>query len=134
MELQYREKVTALEALIEAANAQRDEQRRIASEIEHKSSKTLETTRSKFQIELNQIQAERDGFESQSRALDERVEDLEREKAQDQRSFENQSNELSDEIQKLNVRLNKSQELANSLRDKANESSALEAQLQTKSL
>merc|ERR1711988_1491308 len=116
VEKQYREKVVALEALIEAANAQRDEQKRIASEIEHKASKTLESVRSKFQIELNQISSERDELASQIRGLTEKVEDLEHEKANDERNFQNSSNELTDEIASLQNELSKSKEICDSFK------------------
>jgi len=134
VEKQFREKVTALEALIEAANAQRDEQRRIASEIEHKASKTLESVRSKFQIELNQISSDRDDLSSQIRGLTEKIEDLEHEKSSDERNFQNNSNELTDEIAGLQNDLARSKEVSGDYKKKADDVIAVEAQLHGKSL
>ena len=115
----------ALEALIEAANAQRDEKRRIASEIEHKASKTLESVRSKFQIELNQISSDRDDLSSQIRGLTEKIEDLEHEKSSDERNFQNNSNKLTDEIAGLQNDLAKSKKISADYKKKQMELSQL---------
>merc|ERR1719220_479736 len=96
-----------MEALLEAANAQRNEQRKIASEIEHKANKSIEQIKSKFQYEVNQITSDRDQFAADLQLSNDKLEMLESQKKEERKDFENTINDLNEEGAQLSTEITK---------------------------
>ena len=130
----FSEKIKAMEALLEAANAQRNEQRRLAGEIEIKANKSIEQIRSKFQYEINQLTSDRDQLTSEVSEAKEKIQRVSDEKEHERRDFENNLNDLNQEIAHLSSELKKSNEINKNLRIKADSVLEVEAQLKASKL
>lgn len=129
MEKSFLEKIKTMECLLEAANAQRNEQRRLASEIEVKSNKEIEKIRNKLQIELNNLTSERDGLISDNKLQADKIEILEQEKKEERKTYENQLNELNEEVASYAAEVDKLTELNKSFKLKVENVTELEQQL-----
>lgn len=130
----FTEKIKAMEALLEAANAQRNEQRRLASEIEVKANKSIEQIKSKFQYEVNQVTSDRDQLSSDLLISNDKIEMLSTEKKEERKDFESQTNDLNEQVVELTFEIKKSREINSNLRAKAGTVSELEAQLHASKL
>lgn len=129
IEKQFNDKIKSMEALLEVANTQRNEQRRLASEIEVKCNKSVEQLRNKFQIQVNELSSEKDQLTGELSEAKANIEMLNTEKKEDRREFENNINELNDQIANLSKELEKSVDLSKKLRVKADNATELEQQL-----
>ena len=134
LEAMYKNKTSALESLVEASNSQRDEQRRISSEIESKASKNQEAMRSAFQLQINQLNMEKESFEETISRQKATIRDLEDKIMDSNRQFENQTNELTNSIAKHVGELERSENIIKDLRNKVDQVASVEAQLHSKNL
>merc|ERR1712157_583677 len=90
---------------------------------------SVEQIRNKFQIQVNELSSEKDQLTGELSEAKANIEMLNTEKKEDRREFENNINELNDQIANLSKELEKSVDLSKKLRVKADNATELEQQL-----